>query len=163
MQVIVIEYARNVLGYSGANSTEFAPHTPYPVIDLMPGQREVSDRGGTVRLGAYPCALVEGTRIEAAYGESLVHERHRHRFEFNNDFRYSMEQAGLVAGGVSPDGNLVEAIELRDHPWMVGSPYHPEFRSRPNRPHPLFCGFVEKAKSTMREGAQHVLPLGADG
>lgn len=159
MQVMVVEFARHMCNCSEANSTEFVPDTPYPVIDLLPEQRQVRDRGGTMRLGAYPCSLVEGTRAKIAYNQSLVYERHRHRFEFNNDFRYSMEKMGLVVGGLSPDGNLVEIVELRDHPWMVGCQFHPEFRSRPNCPHPLFCSFVENAKGTMREGTQHMLPL----
>jgi CTP synthase len=161
MHIMVMEYARNKCNCPGANSTEFVPDTPYPVIDLLPEQKDVQDKGGSMRLGAYPCSLMKNTVSEAAYDETVVHERHRHRFEFNNDFRYITEEAGLVAGGGSPDGSLVEIVELRDHPWMVGCQFHPEFRSRPNRPHPLFCGFIKKAKETLREGAQHSLPINA--
>jgi CTP synthase len=161
MQVLVIEYARNVFSTNEANSTEFAPDTAYPVIDLLPEQRGVSDRGGTMRLGAYECHLAKGTLAEAAYKQSPVYERHRHRFEFNNDFRDTMGESGLTFAGLSPDGRLVEVVELKGHPWMVGCQFHPEFRSRPNRPHPLFCGFIKNAKETLREGAQHMLPIDA--
>ena len=159
MQVMVVEYARHVFASNDVNSTEFAPDTAYPVIDLLPEQRYLSDRGGTMRLGAYPCRLVEGSQARVAYNQQLVYERHRHRFEFNNDFRYTLEKAGLIAGGLSPDGQLVEIVELRDHPWMLGCQFHPEFQSRPNRPHPLFCGFIQKAKGTLLEGAQRPLLL----
>jgi len=142
MQVMVIEFARHVFRDPEANSTEFAPHTSLPVIDLMPEQAGVRDKGGTMRLGSYPCRLLPGTRAHAAYGEELVVERHRHRYEFNNSYRRLLEQAGLIASGVSPDGTLVEISELRDHPFMIGSQFHPELRSRPNRPHPLFRDFV---------------------
>jgi CTP synthase len=156
MQVMVIEYARQALGAT-ANSTEFSPDTPYPVIDLMDEQRGVKKKGGTMRLGVYPCCLVAGTRAAQAYQQKVVYERHRHRFEFNNHFRESLAEAGLIASGVSPDDKLVEIVELRDHPWMLGTQFHAEFRSRPNRPHPLFCQFINIAKQTLREGAQ--LPL----
>jgi len=146
MQVMVIEYARNVLNWKGANSTEFDPATPYPVIDLMPEQRRVKKKGGTMRLGLHPCHLVPGTRAAAAYGEPVVQERHRHRFEFNNDFRQEIEAAGLAPSGLSPDGRLVEICEVSDHPWMLGVQFHPEFRSRPDKPHPLFRDFVGLAK-----------------
>jgi CTP synthase len=159
MQVMVVEYARYVFNSNEPNSTEFAPDTPYPVIDLLPEQRGVEKKGGTMRLGTYPCYLVEGTHAAAAYKQPVVYERHRHRFEFNNDFRYTLEEAGLIASGLSPDGRLVEIVELRDHPWMVATQFHPEFKSRPNRPHPLFCEFIRAAKQTLREGAQHPLPL----
>jgi len=159
MQVMVIDYARYVFDSNEPNSTEFYPQTPYPVIDLLPEQREVREKGGTMRLGTYPCYLVEGTHAAAAYKQPVVYERHRHRFEFNNDFRYTLEEAGLIASGLSPDGRLVEIVELRDHPWMLATQFHPEFKSRPNRPHPLFGEFIRAAKQTLREGAQHPLPL----
>ena len=145
MQVMVIELARHALGSNEANSTEFDNSTKVPVIDLMPEQRSISDVGGTMRLGAYPCELVPGTRVAAAYGVPLVHERHRHRFELNNQFRDVLSNAGMVFSGISPDGRLVEIAELRDHPWMVGSQFHPELKSRPGKPHPLFNGFVQAA------------------
>ncbi|MCS6842827.1 MAG: CTP synthase [Caldilineales bacterium] len=145
MQVMCIEFARHVLGLERANSTEFDLHTPDPVIDLMPDQRDIADMGGTMRLGAYPCVLQAGTRAAAAYGQDQVLERHRHRFELNNAYRERLTQAGLVLSGLSPDGRLVEVAELRDHPWMLGSQFHPEFKSRPNRPHPLFKAFLAAA------------------
>ena len=156
---MVVELCRHVYGSEEPNSTEFAPKTTYPVIDLLPEQRGVDAKGGTMRLGTYPCHLVEGTRAAAAYGEAMIYERHRHRFEFNNDFRYTLEQAGLTATGLSPDGRLVEIVELKNHPWMLATQFHPEFKSRPNRPHPLFLDFVKASKQTLREGAQHPLPL----
>jgi len=156
---MIIEYARYVLGSPEPNSTEFDLKTPYPVIDLLPGQRQAAGKGGTMRLGSYPCHLVTGTRAASAYGEQVVYERHRHRFEFNNDFRETLEGAGMVFSGLSPDGSLVEIGELRDHPFMVGCQFHPEFRSRPNRAHPLFRDFVGVAKGVLREGAQPTLPL----
>jgi CTP synthase len=159
MHVMVIEYARYVLGSSDPNSAEFSPDTRYPVIDLLPQQRAVRDKGGTMRLGLYPCTIVPGTKAAAAYNGSPIYERHRHRFEFNNDFRKILEQGGLVISGLSPDGNLVEMTEVRGHPWMVGTQAHPEFASRPNRPHPLFYGFIGVARETLREGSQHPLPL----
>ncbi len=159
MHVMIIEYARYVLGSPEPNSTEFDLKTPYPVIDLLPEQRQASGKGGTMRLGGYPCHLVTGTRAASAYGEQVVYERHRHRFEFNNDFRETLEGAGMVFSGLSPEGNLVEIGELRDHPFMVGCQFHPEFRSRPNRAHPLFRDFVGVAKGVLREGAQPTLPL----
>ena len=144
MQVMVIEFARHMWGNNEANSTEFA-ETRLPVIDLMPDQNGVSEKGGTMRLGGYVCRLLPGTRAREAYGTDEVVERHRHRFEFNNAYRAILEKEGLIASGVSPDGRLVEISELRDHPWMVGSQFHPEFRSRPNRPHPLFRDFIGAA------------------
>ncbi len=143
MQMAVIEFARNVLGYAGANSTEFRPDTPAPVIDIMEQQRGVVNKGGTMRLGRYPCKLRAGTRSRAAYGEELIFERHRHRYEFSNRYRGQMQAAGLTLAGTSPDGELVEIVELEGHPWFVGVQFHPEFKSRPNRPHPLFLGFVQ--------------------
>jgi len=145
LQTAVIEIARNLAGLEGANSSEFEADTPYPVIDLLPDQRRVADKGGTMRLGLDPCRLLKGTLAERAYGDGLVFERHRHRFEVNNRFRRRLEAAGLVFSGTSPDGRLVEMIELPDHPWFVASQFHPEFRSRPTRPHPLFRDFVGAA------------------
>jgi len=159
MQIMVVDHARYALNSDEPNSTEFRPDTPYPVICLLAEQSGVVDKGGTMRLGTYPCHLKEGSRAAEAYGQPVVHERHRHRFEFNNDFRYTLEKAGLIASGLSPDGTLVEVVELRDHPWMVASQFHPEFKSRPNRPHALFYELIKAAKQTLREGAQHPLPL----
>ena len=159
MQVMVIEFARYALGSTKANSTEFDPETPYPVIDLLPGQREMGNKGGTMRLGNYPCQLVPGSRAASAYGVSLIQERHRHRYEFNNQFRNQLHEAGMIYGGLSPDGKLVEICELDNHPWMVSCQFHPEFASRPHRPHPLFRDFIGVAKDIMREGAQPPLPL----
>jgi CTP synthase len=159
MHVMVVDHARCIYGSDEPNSTEFCPQTAYPVIDLLPEQKGVKEKGGTMRLGAYPCYLVEGTHAAAAYGQPVVYERHRHRFEFNNDFRYTLEEAGLIASGLSADDKLVEIVELKDHPWMVATQFHPEFKSRPNRPHPLFCEFIRAAKQTLREGAQRPLPL----
>ncbi len=159
LQVMVVEICRNFLCSDEPNSTEFAPNTPYPVIDLLPEQRGSDTKGGTMRLGTYPCHLVEGSRAAAAYREGVAYERHRHRFEFNNDFRYTLEEAGLTATGLSPDGKLVEIVELKNHPWMVATQFHPEFKSRPNRPHPLFLDFIKASKRTMLEGSQHPLPL----
>ncbi len=147
LQVMVIELARHVLGNDEPNSTEFDIATKHPVIDLMPEQQDISDMGGTMRLGVYPCQLVPGTKAAAAYGQEIVGERHRHRFEFNNAYRDLLTEAGLVLSGLSPDGRLVEIVELANHPWMVGSQFHPEFKSRPNRPHPLFCTFIAAAKA----------------
>ncbi|MGQ9682202.1 MAG: CTP synthase [Anaerolineae bacterium] len=146
MQVMVIELARHALGCDEPNSTEFAAGTRFPVIDLMASQRDICEKGGTMRLGHWPCRLYPGTRAWAAYGSDLVQERHRHRYELNNDYRELLERAGLVFSGQSPDGRLVEVSELRDHPFMLGSQFHPEFKSRPNRPHPLFRSFVGAVK-----------------
>jgi len=159
MQVMVVDYARYVLCSSAPNSTEFAPDTAYPVIDLLPEQRNVNQKGGTMRLGIYPCHLVEGTKAAAAYQQSVVYERHRHRFEVNNDFCYSLANKGLIVSGLSPNGDLVEIMELKDHPWMIGTQFHPEFSSRPNRPNPLFCDFIQASKDTLREGAQRPLAM----
>ena len=145
LQVMTIEFARNVLGWKSANSTEFDPETPYPVVDLMLAQRGIADKGGTMRLGRYPCVLRAGTRARDAYGIDEISERHRHRWEINNDFRDALQDAGLTWSGTSPDGQLVEMGEIRDHPWMVGSQFHPEFKTRPDRPHPLFRGFIGAA------------------
>ena len=146
MQMMVIEYARNVLGLIGANSTEVNQQTPHPVISLLSEQLGIEDKGGTMRLGGYPCKLVPGTKAAAAYGVDEVIERHRHRYEFNNAYRDQLEAAGLIASGTSPDGSLVEICEIVDHPFMVGSQFHPEFRSRPDRPQPLFRDFIGAAK-----------------
>jgi CTP synthase len=146
MQVMVVEFARAVLGLAGANSTEFDPGTSYPVISLLSEQLGVEDKGGTMRLGYYPCLLKTGTKARRAYGVDVVAERHRHRYEFNNRFRQDLEAAGLVASGLSPDGALVEICELRNHPFMVGSQFHPELMSRPMRPHPLLREFVAASK-----------------
>ena len=159
LQVMVIEWARNVLGMKGANSSELAPDTDDPVIHIMHDQEDVSSKGGTMRLGDYPCNPQAGTRTSAAYGTGTVMERHRHRFELNNAYRESLENSGLIVGGLSPDGSLVETGEVKDHPFMVGTQYHPEFKSRPNRSHPLFSQFIGAAKETIREGAQRPLPL----
>lgn len=143
MQCAVIEFARNVLGYEGANSTEFNLKTEYPVIDLLPEQREVEDMGGTMRLGLYPCKLEKNSNAFNYYNEDLIYERHRHRYEFNNEFREEFTKAGLKFTGTSPNGRLIEIAEIEDHPWFVASQFHPEFKSRPNKAHPLFVGFVE--------------------
>lgn len=143
MQLMCIEFARNVLGLEDANSSEFDRSTQHPVIDLMLEQRSITDMGGTMRLGLYPCVLKPGTKAAAAYGVEQIEERHRHRWEFNNNYREMFEQAGMVFSGLSPDGKLVEIAEIRDHPYMLGSQFHPEFLSRPNRPHPLFVGFMK--------------------
>jgi CTP synthase len=145
MQILCIEFARSALGAEEANSTEFDVFTPLPVIDLLPEQRDLPDKGGTMRLGVYPCQLQSGSRASAAYDEEFVFERHRHRFEFNNDYREQLGAAGLVFSGLSPDGRLVEVAEIADHPWMLGTQFHPEFKSRPNRPHPLFRDFMAAA------------------
>ena len=159
MHVMVIEYARHILRSGEPNSTEFAVDTRYPVIDLLPEQRQVKEKGGTMRLGSYPCHLLAGTQAAAAYQVPVVYERHRHRFEFNNDFRRDLERAGLIPSGLSPDNRLVEIEELRDHPWMIGTQFHAEFTSRPNRSHPLFRDFIGVAKGVLREGDQRPLPL----
>jgi len=159
LQVMVIEFARYALNSSAPNSTEFDPSTPYPVIDLLPDQKEETNKGGTMRLGNYPCQLLPDSRAVRAYGQSLVYERHRHRFEFNNQFRAPLHEAGMIYSGLSPDSKLVEICELANHPWMVSCQFHPEFGSRPNRPHPLFRDFIGVAKDVLREGAQPPLPL----
>ncbi|WP_027938353.1 CTP synthase [Anaeroarcus burkinensis] len=147
MQTAVIEFARNVMGFVGAHSTEFAPETPYPVIDLMPDQVDVEQKGGTMRLGVYPCKVMENTLTQTAYQEELIYERHRHRFEFNNAYREQLTQGGLILGGTLPNGRLVEIVELSQdvHPWFVATQFHPEFKSRPTNPHPLFRDFVKAA------------------
>jgi CTP synthase len=151
MQVMVIEFARSVLGTEDANSTEFDRSTPHPVIDLLPEQRTIDDLGGTMRLGLYPCCLEAGTLAGEFYGLDQVEERHRHRFEFNNTYREILGQHGMIFSGKSPDGRLVEIAEIRDHPFMLGSQFHPEFTSRPTRPHPLFEGFLSAVAERARE------------
>lgn len=141
MQMSVIEYARNVLDLPGANSTEFG-ETPYPVIDIMEDQKTVTEKGGTMRLGLYPCKLAEGSICRRVYGDELIYERHRHRWEFNNAFRSQLTEHGLKIAGMSPDERLVEIVEIPDHPWFVGVQFHPEFKSRPNKPHKLFADFI---------------------
>jgi CTP synthase len=145
MQIATIEFARNVAGLKGANSTEFEPNAAHPVIDFMPEQRNITDKGATMRLGAYPCVLSPSSRAEAAYGTREISERHRHRYEVNNDYRERLAAAGLFISGVSPDNNLVEMIELRNHPYFVACQFHPEFKSRPQNPHPLFRSFIGAA------------------
>ena len=146
MQCAVIEFARDVLGWSDADSTEFNEATGHPVIDLMDGQRGISDKGGTMRLGNYRCRLAEGSRSARLYGSAEVDERHRHRYEFNNAFRAPLEAAGLKVAGTSPDGKLVEIVEIQgDHPYFVGCQFHPEFKSRPRQAHPLFDGLIRAA------------------
>jgi CTP synthase len=159
----VIEFARDVCGLSGANSSEFDPHSPHPVIDLMDEQREVVDLGGTMRLGAYPAQLHDGTLVQAAYGQEVVYERHRHRYELNNKYRRPLEDAGMVCSGTSPDNRLVEFVELQTslHPFFVATQAHPEFKSRPDRPHPLFAAFVAAARDRA-EGRAPRLPMEAE-
>ncbi|MRG86227.1 CTP synthase [Salinibacillus xinjiangensis] len=145
MQLASVEFARNVLGFKDAHSAEINPNTTHPIIDLLPEQKDVDDLGGTLRLGVYPCKLEEGTKAYEAYQDEVVYERHRHRYEFNNHYRQEMEQNGFVFSGTSPDGRLVEIIELKDHPWFVASQFHPEFKSRPTNPQPLFRDFVKES------------------
>jgi len=159
MQVMVMDSARHQLGLPLANSTEFNPETPDPVIDLMPDQRDVREMGGTMRLGNSPCHVMPGTKAASAYGTEEIVERHRHRFEFNNAYRESLQEVGVLASGLSPDGRLVEIVENVDHPFMIGVQFHPEFRSRPQKPHPLFRDFVGAATEVLREGGQIELPL----
>ena len=145
MQMAVVEFARNVCGLAGANSSEVNPESPYPVIDLMTSQKGLTQKGATMRLGAYPCMLSDGSLAQKLYGKRKISERHRHRYEFNNEFRQLLEAKGLVLSGLSPDGSLVEIIELADHPWFLASQFHPEFKSRPLDCHPIFRGFVRAA------------------
>jgi CTP synthase len=159
MQCAVIEFARHVLGSDAPNSAEFDPETPYPVIDYMADQTADGAKGGTMRLGLYPCDLRPGSRAAEAYGVDEVSERHRHRLEFNNRFRDVLGDAGMVFSGLSPDGRLVEIAELPGHPWFVGTQFHPEFKSRPDAPHPLFRGFVRACREQPIEGEQRPLPL----
>jgi CTP synthase len=150
LQCAVIEFAREVVGSKDVNSTEFDMFTSNPVIDFMPDQRELEDKGGTMRLGLYPARLTPGSKAAAAYGQEVIYERHRHRFEVNNQYRAALEGAGMLLSGQSPDGRLVEIVELQDHPWFVASQFHPEFKSRPERPHPLFDGFIAASLTTPR-------------
>jgi CTP synthase len=172
LQCGVIEFARHVLGEQDANSTEFDLFTSAPVIDYMPDQRDMEEKGGTMRLGLYPARLTPGSKVHAAYGSELIYERHRHRFEVSNRYREALEASGMLLSGQSPDGRLVEIIELRDHPWFVASQFHPEFKSRPDRPHPLFAGFLAAAVERARPGpgggraglpAQAPVQLAVDG
>jgi CTP synthase len=160
LQCAVIEFARNVCGLEGANSSEFDPATPHPVIDLLPEQKHVTELGGSMRLGAQPCHLVPGTRAAAAYGEQVVYERHRHRYEVNPAYHRVLSEHGLVFSGLSPDGRLVEIIELPDHPFFVAGQFHPELRSRPTRPHPLFREFVAAARARRAAQAERPLAVG---
>jgi CTP synthase len=162
MQIMAIEFARHVFNTDEPNSTEFRPETKYPVIDYMVEQKKMITKGATMRLGNYPCKLLENSLAARAYGQPVVMERHRHRLEFNNEYRQPLQEAGLVYSGVSPDDTLVEICELADHPWMLGCQFHPEFLSRPGRPHPLFRDFVSVAEGVLREGAQPPLPLQAN-
>ena len=161
MHVAVSEFARHVLGFDGANSTEMDPLTPYPVIDLLPEQKEVEDLGGTMRLGAQAVELAEGTHARETYGEGVIHERHRHRYEVNNHYRPRLVEAGLVVSGTVYEGRLVEIVELADHPWFVASQFHPEFKSRPTRPAPLFRDFVGAALARARDRAGVAVPSGS--
>ena len=160
MQCAVIEYARDVCGLAGANSSEFDPHTPHAVIDLMEHQRDVTDLGGTMRLGSYPAKLRPGSIVQRAYGDEVIYERHRHRYEVSDRYRRRLEEAGLVCSGTSPDDRLVEFIELDRaiHPFFAATQAHPEFKSRPDRPHPLFAAFVRAARERA-EGRNPHLPL----
>ena len=143
MQLSIVEFARDVVGYSDAHSAELDPSTAHPVIHLMPDQDGIEDIGGTLRLGSYPCVLNKDSKAYALYGTETIHERHRHRYEVNNDYRTVLQEHGMMLSGISPDGRIVEMIELPDHPWFVATQAHPELKSRPNRPHPLFKGFIE--------------------
>jgi CTP synthase len=145
MQMAVIEFARHVAGLAGAHTEEVDHDTPHPVIHLLPEQRGVDDKGGTMRLGAYPCRLLPNSLAARVYGDTVIYERHRHRYEVNNEYRPLLERHGLVFSGVSPDNRLVEMIELPDHPFFLAGQFHPEFKSRPNRPHPVFVGLVRAA------------------
>jgi CTP synthase len=148
---MVIEFARNVAGLKDANSSEFEPDTPYPVIDLMPNQKNIKEMGATNRLGLYPCVLEPGTKTYQAYQQPIILERHRHRYEVNNNYREKLTHLGLCESGVSPNKELVEIVEIPDHPWMVSSQFHPEFKSKPLAPHPLFRDFIE-ASLEFKEG-----------
>ncbi len=162
MQIAIIEYARNIAGISDADSGEFHEQCSHKVIDFMPGQSDTVDKGGTLRLGAYPCRIKPGTTMERCYGSTLIYERHRHRYEVNNDYREVLEKNGLTLSGISPDGRLVETVELTDQPFYVGVQYHPEFKSRPNKPHPLFQGFVRAAIAYSRRSLEFQNQEGSD-
>jgi CTP synthase len=159
LQCAVIEFARNVCGLEGANSAEFDPATPHPVIDLLPEQKNVTDLGGSMRLGAQPCCLVAGTRAATAYGDPVANERHRHRYEVNPLYHEVLSEHGLVFSGLSPDGRLVEIIELPGHPFFMAGQFHPELRSRPTRPHPLFRDFVGAARLRRETGAERAVVI----
>ena len=152
MQMAVVEFARNVVEMDGANSSEFDAQTQYPVIDIMPDQKELDDKGGTMRLGLYPCKVMEGSKIFEIYQDKLIYERHRHRYEFNNEYRDILASKGLAISGMSPSEKLVEIVELKNHPWFIGVQFHPEFKSRPNRPHPLFRDFIRAAVENKETG-----------
>lgn len=154
MQIAIIEFARDVLYLKNANSAEINPETPYPVIDILPEQKEVTDMGGTMRLGQYPCALNPDSKAYGLYGSSMIYERHRHRYEVNNDYRGELLEGGMIFAGTSPDNHIVEMVEIPDHPWFVACQFHPEFKSRPNRPHPLFRGFVTAAAENKKNKKQ---------
>ena len=145
MQLSIVEFARNVIGFHDAHSVELNPNTTHPVIALMPDQNDVEDIGGTLRLGAYPCTLDKNSKAFALYGTQVIHERHRHRYEVNNDFRHVLTEKGMLLSGFSPDGRIVEMCEIPEHPFFIATQAHPELKSRPNRPHPLFRGFIEAA------------------
>ena len=145
MQLSIVEFARNVIGYHDANSMELDPNTTHPVIHIMPEQIGIENIGGTLRLGSYPCILDKDSLAYKLYGTDNIHERHRHRYEVNNDYRDELKEHGMMLSGKSPDGRIIEMIELKDHPWFIATQAHPELKSRPNRPHPLFKGFVEAA------------------
>jgi CTP synthase len=145
MQLSIVEFARDVVGFNDAHSVEFRPDTTHPVIHLMPDQEGINDIGGTLRLGSYPCVLDKTSKAYELYGTEEIHERHRHRYEVNNDYRHVLAENGMKLSGMSPDGRIVEIIEIPSHPWFVATQAHPEFKSRPNRPHPLFKGFVGAA------------------
>ena len=162
LHIMTIELARHIYNSNEPNSTEFNPKTRYPVIDYMTEQKKLITKGATMRLGNYPCKLLENSLAAKAYGQPLIMERHRHRLEFNNEYREPLHKAGLIYSGMSPDDTLVEICELADHPWMLACQFHPEFGSRPGRPHPLFMDFIGAAKGIFREGAQPPLPLQAD-
>ncbi|MFA6548515.1 MAG: CTP synthase [Candidatus Margulisiibacteriota bacterium] len=151
MQCAVIEFARNVCKMKGANSAEFDSETKYPVIDYIPEQRAIKDKGGTMRLGAYPCKIKKGTLLSKIYGKELVQERHRHRYELNNDFKKDLAEGGMIFSGIYPEADLVEVVEIPEHPWFLATQYHPEFKSRPNRPHPIFTSFMQAAAERLEE------------
>ncbi len=150
MQLATVEFARNVMGYKDAHSSELDPDTSYPVIDLMPEQKEIEMMGGTMRLGVYPCKVMSNTKAYEAYGSDLIYERHRHRYEFNNQYREVLAEKGFIISGLSPDERLVEIIELKDHPWFIASQFHPEFKSRPTKAQPLFREFIKAASENRK-------------
>ena len=151
MQMAVVEYARHCAGLPDANSAEFLPEGTQNVIDIMEDQKDITNLGGTMRLGLYPCKLTDGAKVRSIYGEELIYERHRHRFELNNAFRRQLTESGLQLAGISPDGKLVEIVELPSHPWFIGVQFHPEFKSRPNKPHKLFTSFIAAALQQKRK------------